>query len=53
MSYPKDIIINKVKDEWFLVALHYKTMIKGHSYKCDQLDGLLHFLDEKIPNKKL
>jgi hypothetical protein len=45
------IIVNKVKDEWFLAAHHNMRRIEGKSYKCDQLDGLLEFLEDKLPNK--
>ncbi len=45
------IYINKVKDEWFLVAYIYNDRIQSKSYKCDQLDGLLKFLEDEISDK--
>jgi hypothetical protein len=47
----KTMIVNKVKDEWFLVAIHNMSIFKGNNYKCDQLDGLIEFLDGFLPDK--
>lgn len=41
-------IIDKVKDEWFLVTHHKKGIIFCKSYKCDQFQGLLEFIKDEI-----
>lgn len=41
------LYINKVFDEWFLVCDQYET------YKCDQLDGLLKFIEYKYESYKI
>ena len=40
--------INKVKDDWYLVAEHTYPDFQGSNYLCDQLEGLLQFLKDKI-----
>ena len=40
--------INKVKDDWYLVAEYTYSNFQGSNYLCDQLEGLLQFLKNKI-----
>jgi len=40
--------IDKITDEWFLV----RDQIDDKCYKCDQLSGLLNFLEDRMPKPK-
>ncbi len=40
--------IDKIMDEWFLV----RDQIDDKCYKCDQLSGLLNFLEDRMPKLK-
>lgn len=41
-------IIDKVKDEWFLVAHQKSHKIYTQCYTCDQFEGLLQFIKDNI-----
>ena len=44
-----DYIINKVKDDWFIVSFHNTTTsFQVINYKCDQIDGLVKFIKDMI-----
>ena len=55
VKYSGSIFVNKVKDEWFLVYQpilqrfgHERKKVDQTMYKCDQIDGLLKFIENSI-----
>ena len=43
-----EFLINKVEDDWYIVAEHIYPNLRGYQYLCDQFEGLLQFIKDKI-----
>lgn len=43
------MFIYKTKDEWYYIS---NPLSKHKNYKCDQLEGLIHYIKDEIKNKE-